>query len=61
MRCGYWQLWASGVCRVNYDEWVRLGLTFDDWLAIGRANKYCNESKTEGEWVIPARQVGVVA
>ena len=46
---------------MNYDEWVRLGLTFDDWLAIGRANKYCNESKTEGEWVIPARQVGVVA
>ena len=27
---------------MTYDEWVRLGLTFDDWLAIGRANKYCD-------------------
>lgn len=26
---------------MNYDEWVRLRLTFDDWLAIGRANGYC--------------------
>ena len=26
---------------MNYDEWVRLGLTFDDWLRIGLANGYC--------------------
>ena len=45
---------------MNWDEWMMLGLTFDDWLAIGRAHKYCNKSETEGEWVIPARQVGVV-
>lgn len=26
---------------MTHDEWVRLGMTFEDWLKIGRANGYC--------------------
>jgi hypothetical protein len=32
---------------MNYQEWLQLGLTFDDWLEIGRANKYCDKPTCE--------------
>jgi hypothetical protein len=32
---------------MNYQEWLQLGLTFDDWLAIGRANRYCDKPTCE--------------